>query len=437
MDIYLSKISENEIIEKLDLYLHENKYDMLNLMYDLFIEHISKNIMFVYLESFEYEMIDDCTNLLYVIINEHINNLTYDILSESFIWNEIITTSLNLLYSDFIPKREYSYSFIRKKVDIEKTNEKINYLRNKEQPQQRSEEWYAYRSNLITASNAWKIFDSESNRNNIIYEKCKPYQNYNSGFQNVESSLHWGQKYEPLSIMIYESTYNSKVEDFGCLQHDSIKCLGASPDGINVNENNDRFGRMLEIKNIVNREIKQVPKKEYWIQMQLQMEVCNLNECDFLETRFIEYENENEFLEDDGGEFLTKEGEKKGMIMCFYDDVKPIYEYYLNDTCGNYELWEKTMFEKYKDITYVKTIYWKLDEFSCLLILRNKKWFEIAAPMITDLWNIVLKERIEGFDHRAPKKRVRNLSIGSESHDDKSIKDCKINITTINVEDFD
>ena len=31
-----------------------------------------------------------------------------------------------------------------------------------------------------------------------------------------------------------------------------------------------------------------IPKKEYWIQMQLQMEVCDLDECDFLETRFIE-----------------------------------------------------------------------------------------------------------------------------------------------------
>ena len=45
---------------------------------------------------------------------------------------------------------------------------------------------------------------------------------------------------------------------------------------------------MLEIKNIVNREINGIPKKEYWIQMQLQMEVCDLGECDFLETRFKE-----------------------------------------------------------------------------------------------------------------------------------------------------
>ena len=437
MDIYfLNNLNENKIIEELELFLRNNKYDILDSIYDLFIEYINENSIYMYLDLFENDMISEVTNLLYIILNEHIENLTYDILNDSFIYNEFINTSLKLLYSEYIPKRSYNYTFIRKQVDKERMNNKITYLRNKEQPQQRTEEWYAYRSNLITASNAWKIFDSESNVNSIIYEKCKPYENYGFGFQNIESTLHWGQKYEPLSVMIYEVLYNTKIEDFGCIQHDTVKCLGASPDGINIKEDNNRFGRMLEIKNIVNREITQIPKKEYWIQMQLQMEVCNLNECDFLETRFIEYINENEFLED-GNNYTTKEGNKKGIILCFYDDIKPIYEYYLNDTCGNYKIWEQDIFEKYKDITFIKTIYWKLDEISCILVLRNKKWFYSAKPMIENLWNIVLKERDEGYQHRAPKKRARNLSIGSDTHDDKLIKDCKINIENINIEDFD
>ena len=32
------------------------------------------------------------------------------------------------------------------------------------------------------------------------------------------------------------------------------------------------------------------------IQMQIQMEVCELNRCDFLETRFIEYDSYDEFI---------------------------------------------------------------------------------------------------------------------------------------------
>ena len=55
---------------------------------------------------------------------------------------------------------------------------------------------------------------------------------------------------------------------------------------------------MLEIKNPTSREITGIPKEDYWIQMQLQMETCNLNECDFLETVFKEYETEEEFMAD-------------------------------------------------------------------------------------------------------------------------------------------
>jgi hypothetical protein len=61
--------------------------------------------------------------------------------------------------------------------------------------------------------------------------------------------------------MIYEKIFDSKVEDFGCIQHSYYKFIGASPDGIVVQSNTGKFGRMLEIKNIVNREINGIPKK--------------------------------------------------------------------------------------------------------------------------------------------------------------------------------
>ena len=63
-------------------------------------------------------------------------------------------------------------------------------------------------------------------------------------------------KYEPLSVLLYEYLYETTISDFGCIQHDKHKFLGASPDGINTKPNNFLYGRMLEIKNIVNQGIK-------------------------------------------------------------------------------------------------------------------------------------------------------------------------------------
>jgi hypothetical protein len=139
--------------------------------------------------------------------------------------------------------------------------------------------------------------------------------------------MHWGQKYEPVSVMYYEDTYNTTVDEYGCIQHSIYHFLGASPDGIVSDPLKPRFGRMLEIKNIVNREIDGIPKKEYWIQMQLQMETCDLNECDFLETRFKEYNNYNEFKED--GDFLvSRDKKKKGIILYFSSkEGRPTYVY--------------------------------------------------------------------------------------------------------------
>jgi len=186
---------------------------------------------------------------------------------------------------------------------------KINHNQTKEQMN-----WYVFRHNLITASSAWKVFKSQSSINQVIVEKCKELDVSKYGIVNTGSPMHHGNKYEEVSVMLYEYIYDTKVRDYGCIQHDTYKFLGASPDGINVDPNSQRYGRMLEIKNPTTREITGIPKEDYWIQMQLQMETCNLNECDFLETVFKEYETEEDSVED-GTFTYNEEDQLKGMMI--------------------------------------------------------------------------------------------------------------------------
>jgi putative phage-type endonuclease len=298
--------------------------------------------------------------------------------------------------------------------EIEELEMKIEKLKTRPQPIQRSKEWYEFRFNLITASNAYKAFESQSMVNQLIYEKCLPLKSAtedSSNMVNVNTTLHWGQKYEPLSVMLYEEMYKTKVGDFGCIQHETYRFLGASPDGINVDPLSERFGRMLEIKNIVNREITGIPKKEYWIQMQLQMEVCDLNECDFLETKFTEYPDAASFYSDNYDL-------QKGIILYFHTkEARPFYVYKpLHITEQNeMEEWEEQMVELYEssqhnNMLFIKHIYWKLDKLSCVLVLRNKKWFESNIGQLQNVWNIIEKERVTGYEHRAPNRRPRSDS---------------------------
>ena len=327
---------------------------------------------------------------------------------------DVINEAEKIYFLTMIPRR--SYRHLCKPVNAAKMLRlelQINLLRNKPQPEQRTPEWYEFRNNLITASSAWKTFGSQALQNSLIYEKCRSVVHEKQMNCNTDSPLHWGQKYEPLSVMLYEKKFKTKVEDFGCIRDDNFHFIGASPDGINVDKTSHLYGRMLEIKNIVNRDITGIPKKEYWIQMQLQMNVCKLNECDFLETRFHEYESYNEFIEDSVGStiLLTKKGKPKGMFMCFSKNQQPFYVYPpLNMQCDELEVWEETQHQT-QPHTWIRNIYWSLDELSCVLVCRNKPWFNYAVQEIGNLWKIIEHERINGCEHRAPNRKRKTPEI--------------------------
>ena len=141
--------------------------------------------------------------------------------------------------------------------------------------------------------------------------------------------------------------------------------------------------------------------------MQLQMEVCGLNECDFLETRFKEYDSFDAYIAD-GNYHTTADGKPKGVIMYFSDQGNAVYEYSpWNVTKDEYERWENEMNLKHSNLTWISNSYWFLDEVSCVLVLRNKLWFATAESQLRDLWTSVCTDRKNGYDHRAPRRKPK------------------------------
>lgn len=351
------------------------------------------------------------TEFMYPHFDERLKKDVADLLIETnipedVVW-DMIHKSIPNIYKNVAPVR----SRTRESLDtnphtVSYINEQLHYLKNCPQPAQRTPEWYEYRSQCLTASNIWKVFGSDSTRNQLIYEKCSPCKDFTDSNLSVDSTLHRGQCYEPLSIQWYEHNCHTIVADYGAIRHKTIPFLSASPDGINVNECSDCYGRMLEVKNIFNREITGIPKMEYWIQMQLQMEVCNLDVCDFLETRFIEYDTYDDY-ECDGTFNLTQDGKHKGIFIMFMDiDGKVIYKYPpFGETREVFEQWERTTMEVYSDMEWIRNIYWRLDQVSCVVVERNKLWFSLSYPLIETLWKTIETEKITGFDHRKPKRR--------------------------------
>jgi putative phage-type endonuclease len=285
---------------------------------------------------------------------------------------------------------------------------KIQELREKDElsPKQRSKEWFERRYNMMTASNMWQLLGSDAQRNRFIYDKCKPLSLdiVESKWVNTEGSLHWGVKYEPLTTMVYEKMTGGKVELFGCIQHSEHSFIGASPDGIVTNPESPLYGRLVEIKNIYNREMDGIPSEAYWIQIQIQLECCDLDFCDFVETRFKEYESEESYLAETDDERI------RGIILHMVPrDGKsniPLYQYMPLDT-ENKDIWiedtKRAVEETY--VTY-NTIYWYLDDIQMTTITKNEKWFSAALPHFKNSWATIQNERVIGYEHRAPKKRT-------------------------------
>ena len=368
--------------------------------------------------NFHEIILEDIKEIFYVQMEEQIDDLDIgDDIEDDM--NELLDDAFNIFITIFHPERSIENNIINIKEnnqhEINEIEYKIQGLRETPQPVQRTPEWYQFRWNLITASNAWKAFESQSAINQLVYEKCQPLKTFDDNgddekMVNTNSPMHWGQKFEPLSVMIYEDMYNSKVEDFGCIKHPTYNFLGASPDGIVIESSTGRYGRMLEIKNPVSREITGVPKKEYWVQMQLQMEVCDLDECDFLETKFVEYPDYDSYRDDS----TIANDLYKGTIIYFHTkERKPFYLYQpLNlHLADDISKWEEENIEKYEsepfNYSFLKFIYWKLDKLSCVLVLRNKDWFKNNIGQLEKVWKTIEAERVTGFEHRAPVKKQK------------------------------
>lgn len=464
------------------IFTEEYSLDLIESALYLMEEFMSENPTVISEPDFHEILLEEIQDIFYyqfeeqILLSDYVEDDLNDILEEAF--QIFITTfhterSVQQILTDFFIKTSDNNDeniFEENKTltndDIKEENKKqqeiakkIKDLKEIPQPVQRTKEWYEFRHNLITASNAYKAFESQATINQLIYEKCQPVKIFSDEnteeevkLVNVNTTLHWGQKYEPLSVMIYERMYNTKVDDYGCIQHPKYKFVGASPDGINVDATSERYGRMLEIKNIVNREINGIPKKEYWVQMQLQMEVCDFDECDFLETKFVEYPDSisynNDIIEEsDTNDFdttVSRNGSIKGIIIYFHTkDGKPFYKYkplYIKDKLSISE-WEEETISLYQsepyNYTFMKFIYWKLEKLSCVLVLRNKDWFKNNIPQLEKVWKIIEQERITGYEHRAPSRKFKKDGVKPFINNNTSNSGCLLKFTKVTKLDTD
>jgi hypothetical protein len=152
--------------------------------------------------------------------------------------------------------------------------------------EQRSEAWYRETMDLLTASELGTIFKSPRVRGQLVLAKTVVHEHRPSG--PVDSSFmtpfDWGIRFEPVVKQLYEARYGAVVADIGRLRHPTLARCAASPDGIVTS--GPRAGRLIEIKCPVSRVPDDRVPDDYYAQIQQQLEVCDLEICDYVEAKF-------------------------------------------------------------------------------------------------------------------------------------------------------
>ncbi len=300
---------------------------------------------------------------------------------------------------------------------LEYNRAQVERLRQLPQPEQRSKEWYDMRHSMLSASDWGSILGMSKyggGKNQVLIKKCSDDVPF---FTN--DAMQWGIKYESVAIQIYEHRNQTKVIEFGCIRHPTIHHLGASPDGITSD------GVMVEIKCPSSREIDGIIPEGYYAQVQGQLEVCELDRCDFLECKLYEYDNESDYENDHNKEnnyFYNHYGGEKGVVANFYNtqSEKLCYEYSELGIRGEELMrWKNDILEKYKNMPQYQFrdfSYWFLERVSCIPIYRNQEWFYKASKELEAFWNQVCHYRRVGVE------QLKN-DIQKEKDDKKAEKD--------------
>jgi len=246
---------------------------------------------------------------------------------------------------------------------------------------QRTEAWHAKRSEMITASEVYGVFGSESARREVMMRKLEPKP---PGEGNAVAALLWGTRFEPVAKKIYEERTKCTITDVSCVQHPRYTFLGASPDGLIVPNADDpkRYGRLVEFKCPISRAMKAEIPPGYIHQMQMQMECTGIDECEYVEFRFRQV-NYSEWV---------RSTEQKG-VFTVYESGKVVYDK-----------------DIYEDTTQV--IYWLLTSIKEDFVPKDPEWLPKHLEGLTQFWNEVLEHRKQGtLPPKPEEKKIASLDL--------------------------
>jgi hypothetical protein len=284
------------------------------------------------------------------------------------------------------------------------------------QVEQRTQQWYMDAANLLTASQFHTILRPTRSRALLVQDKATANVD-TSKRTTVQRTIYlnpftWGIRFEPVVKQIYESLTQSKVREMGRLKHATDTHLAASPDGLVESGPPERLGRFVEFKAPVTREIINRIPEEYMTQMQIQMEVGDVEECDYLEVKFQSLYSQRQEL--------PKQPRPTRNSPVFYGNIAVIqkgdtyrYEYSPLNTVA----WKPTLAE---EETLLETVPWWTNQWYLTTVGRSRTWFQSVKPDLEAFWRDVAACKAGNFVIPAGKPKKDKVCLIQESSEEET-----------------
>lgn len=325
-------------------------------------------------------------------INQCIDNAIWKLIKkngfsciEDVISDKTISQIHDLLSLDSIAM---SNVLIRERVlHVRQYRERLKALQALPQVEQRSEAWHELRKNRLTASDTATAMGRGKfeTRKNLLKKKAFPHL-----CPFVSSPImKWGTMFEPMADRSYRQRNGDMIShEFGLVPHPTVDYYGASPDGITD------LGIMLEFKCPPKRKMDGTIPEQYEIQMQGQLAVCELKECDYVECGMDDFTT----IEDYKNTIDKESKTDHGIILEYFDNNIMSFDYspeYMTpqEVCT----WAQ---ERIKNETkhLVKIIPWRLREyFTQRVYFDPDRWVGILQE-ITIFWREVEALRSSGTE---------------------------------------
>ncbi len=257
-------------------------------------------------------------------------------------------------------------------------------LLNQRQSQQRTEAWYSEMSDLLTASELGTIFKPGRTRGQLVLAKASAQARAGGASSlpvpsELMTAFDWGIRFEPVVKMIYETMFpGTKVHDVGRLYHPTLARCAASPDGV-VLGTGERAGRLIEIKCPVSRDITSAAiPADYYAQMQQQLEVTGLEECDYIEVKIrSKYSKDSALL-------VPGEALYRGCVWRLEkEEDGNHFSKYAYGAINDFAPVQPPLEEGWR---VVEVIPWEAVKINLVTVKRDRTWWAAAEQKIAEFW---------------------------------------------------